>query len=111
MQNKFINLVNEALSVNSELLSKSVKRGFETSQNFAQHVSEQAVDWSNVRNFDEYAAKQKSWNEFVVGQAQKSAQSAIDFGSEVCNAYLGIWTKAFASAPATEAKVVKAKAA
>ncbi len=109
MQNKFINLINEAVNINTGLLSKSMQQSFETGQSFAQQVSTQVVDWTGIKNFDDYVVKQNSWNAFVVEQAQKSAQSAIDFGNEAYAAYLGLWNKTITpAAPTSETKRVKA---
>ncbi len=113
MQNKIVNFVNEAVNINSELLSKSVNQGVVSGQKFVQQVSDQAVGWTNIKNFDDYVASQKVWNASVVDQIQSSTQSAIDLGNEAYDAYFGLWKKVFAPAvsPVAEAKVVKAKAA
>ena len=113
MQNKIVNFVNEAVSINSGLLSKSVNQSVVSGQKFVQQVSDQAVEWANIKNFDDYVASQKVWNASVVDQIQSSTQSAIDLGNEAYDAYFGLWKKVLVPtvSPVAEAKVVKAKAA
>ncbi len=112
MQNKIVNLVNEAVNINTGLLTKSVSQSVEAGQTFVQQVSDQAAEALNIKSFDDYVASQKNWNAFVVEQTQKSTQSAFELGNEAFDAYIGLWKKAFAPvAQVIEPKVVKAKAA
>lgn len=109
MQDKLVNFVNEAISINTSILNKSVSRGVESSQNFVQQYSDQAADWLKIKSFDDYVASQQSWNVFAIEQTRKSAQTMTELGNEAFNAYLALWQKS--ATPLNEAKVVKAKAA
>lgn len=111
MQNNLVDLVNEAITINSGLLSKTVNYGVATSQLLAEQVSDQAADWLNIKNFEDYVTSQKNWNAFAIDQTQKATRTMADLGNEAYNAYMTLLQKASAPvAPAAVSKTVKSKA-
>ena len=111
MQNQFADFTNEAIAINTGLISKSVTQNVEAGQAYAKRVSKQASDSLNIKNFDDLVASQKDWNSLVVEQSQEAFQSMVDLGNEAFDAYALLLKKAFAPVTATAPKVVKAKAA
>lgn len=112
MQNKLVNLANEAIAINTGLYTKSVANSVEAGQKFVQQVSEHTIDTLNVKDFDGLVSNQKGWAALAAEQTQEVAQSMINLGNEAYDAYALLWKKAFAPVvELTEAKVVKAKAA
>ncbi len=105
MQEKLVNFVNEAISINTSILNKSVSCGVESSQNLAQQISDQAAGWLNNKNFNDYVASQKTWNLFAIEQTRKSAQTMTEIGNEAFNAYFSLWQKS--AAPLSETKATK----
>ncbi len=110
MQNKIVDLASEAININAGIFAKTVNHSVESSQQFVQHVSDQAASWLNIKNYDDFVANQQKCNAFAIDQTQKAVQTATDLGNEAYGAYLAWWQKA--SAPVAEAgsaKPVKAK--
>lgn len=111
MQNDFVNLVNEAIKINSGLLAKATSYGVEASQKLVQQVSDQSADWLKVKNVDDYVANQENWNSFAIDQTQKATRTFIDLGNEAASSYLSLWQKAsYPGNGASTPKVVKSKA-
>ena len=112
MQNKIVDLTSEAISINTSIFAKSVKHSVDSSQQFVQHVSDQAVSCLNIKNYDDFVANLQKNNAFAIDQTQKSVKTATDLGNEAYGAYLALWQKV--SAPIAETgsvKPAKAKAA
>ena len=93
MQINFSEFANEAFNVNTKLFNKSVELGVESARQVIEGTSQQTGEWLKVRNFDDYVETQENWNAFAVGQIQNSTRSAIEFGTDAYNAYLGLWKK------------------
>ncbi len=112
MQNKLVNLANEAVAINAGLYTKSVTQSVAAGQKFVQQVSEHTIDALNVKNFDGIVSNQKGWAALAAEQSQEATQAMVDLGNEAYDAYALLWKKAFAPVvELTETKVVKAKAA
>ncbi len=93
MQNNIVDFANEAVSVNTKLINKSIELGVKSTQDFVDSVSKQTGELMKVKTFDDYTAAQESWSAFVVEQSTKAAKSMTNFGSESFGEYLGLWNK------------------
>ncbi len=93
MQINYSEFANEAFSVNSKLINKSVELGVESAQQIIQGTSERTGEWFKIKNFDDFVETQENWNAFAVSQIQNSARSAVDWGTEAYNSYLNLWKK------------------
>ena len=115
MQINYSEFANEAFSVNSKLINKSVELGVESAQQIIQGTSERTGEWFKIKNFDDIVETQENWNAFTIGQIQNSTQSAIELGTEAYNSYLNLWKKYSQGAvvkpvAATKAPVAEKKA-
>ena len=110
MQINYSEFANEAFSVNSKLINKSVELGVESAQQVIQGTSERTNEWFKIKNFDELVETQEKWNAFAVGQIQNSTRSAIELGTEAYNSYLNLWKKYSQSAVEKPVAVAKASA-
>ena len=106
MQDKVVNFVSEAVSINAKLLNQTLDFGVQSNQRLVQQVSDQTIKGLTFTNFDDYVASQKSWGSFAMEQARDLTQTITGISTETCRAYLELWQEATASD--VEAKTVKA---
>ena len=109
MQDKVVNFVNEAISINAKLLSQTLDFGVQSNQRLVQQVSNQTIKGLAFRNFDDYVASQKSWGSFAMEQAREFTQTMTGISTDACRAYLELWQEATASD--VDTITVKAKTA
>ena len=98
MQDKIVELTNEAINVNTTIFGKALDIGIDSSKNFADSVSTQTDKLINATKYEDYVALQKDWVESAVGRSVKFGQEISELGVEAGNAYFGIWQNYFNAA-------------
>ncbi len=111
MQTDIINLANEAIRINTHLFNKSVEYSVESAQQFVQDANDRASEWLKIKDFDDFAKTQESWNVSAINRAQKVTRAAAELGSEAYASYFGLWKKIAGSVYETPVKTTTVKKA
>ena len=95
MQDKFVELTNEAINVNTTIFGKALDIGIDSGKNFADSISTQTDQLINATKYEDYVTLQKDWVENAVGRSVKFGQDVSELGVEAGNAYFAIWQNYF----------------
>ena len=93
MQNKIVDLTNEAINVNTQLFNRSVEFGVESAQQFVQNATDRTSELLKIKTFDDYLKTQENWNAQAIEQSKQLTRSVVDFGNEAYGSYINLWQK------------------